>query len=203
MLHPVNVQRMFAKKVSKYFDAKNFILTSVYTWHVGSRCYTPDFQVVIIHTNICPIVATGFNPSAEERQGVTACFTSAPVTNRWLLRCFFRCPNRCKSLGSISGLQGWLCITSQPERRNQLQFRLEVRGLAFWCRITMACRRGPELSKRKACRSRSDVPQQWSAVVLWPWSRNHTRLISLWSWKYSCHDYPYRWRCFEPLYQSR
>jgi len=40
--------RKFRKNKVTDTDAKNIILTYVYTWHMGSRWYTSDLHIVII-----------------------------------------------------------------------------------------------------------------------------------------------------------
>jgi len=41
-------QKQFKKYENKPSDAENITLTSMSTWHMGSRWYTPDFHEVVI-----------------------------------------------------------------------------------------------------------------------------------------------------------
>jgi hypothetical protein len=41
----VHVQSSFSNYGGEHSDADNFILTSMYKWHMGSRWYTSDFRV--------------------------------------------------------------------------------------------------------------------------------------------------------------
>lgn len=47
MLH---IHRIFRKYSNKLSDAENFILVSMYTWHVCSRWYMSDLRRVTIDT---------------------------------------------------------------------------------------------------------------------------------------------------------
>jgi len=96
--HEVNCYKRSFKKSGKYSYAKHFIMTSLYTWHMGGWWY-------ISHLHIGTIDIQAFVPLWKKWvlsvsiQEVTPCFTLVCVTNSLLAIWFLK---RCKSVGMRS-----------------------------------------------------------------------------------------------------
>jgi len=99
------VQREFRTWGIKHSDVENIIVSSMYTWHIGSTWYTPDLDVVATDISIFPTFA-GFiyrrvkNLCTMFAQELTACLTSASVANRLPAGCFLRSSKSWESLGT-------------------------------------------------------------------------------------------------------
>jgi hypothetical protein len=91
---------------------KNFSVTSIHTWHMGSRWYTSDStQLPLTYKHLSRQAPTLMrrrrkkNVSRICSREVTSCFTSASVASSLPARCCLRCPKKWKSLHSLLRLQ--------------------------------------------------------------------------------------------------